>query len=400
MKILLCHNFYQSRGGEAQAVLAEKELLEKKGHDVIFFSRDNKEINKYGFFQKIYLFFNSLFSLKTYREVKKIIEKEKPNIVHIHNVFPLISPSVYYAAKSCGVPVVQTVHNYRFLCPNGLFLNNKSEICEKCKKSNYFHAVIRKCYRNSYVQSFLMAITIFVHRQIGTFEKKTDVFIAPSRFLKKKLVEGGFPENKIVVKPNFIDIENMKKSESEDYILYMGRLSREKGLFTLLKAFKSISQSTLKIMGEGPLRTDMEKFIREEGISNVQFLGFINGKKRFEILGKAKILVIPSECYENMPFVALESFACGVPVVVSNIGGLFELIENEKTGLLFEMGNAIDLRNKIEKLISNRKLLEQMRYNARKCAEEKYSEEIVYKKIIEVYKKLARDNFRKLKENQ
>jgi glycosyltransferase involved in cell wall biosynthesis len=393
MKILICHNFYQSRGGEAETVFRDKKLLEKKGHSVTLFDRDNKEINNYGLIQKIKLFFDIFFSFKTYREIKRIIEQQRPDIAHIHNVFPLISPSVYYALKKMKIPVLQTIHNYRFLCPNGLFLNNKGKICERCKNGNFFHAIVGKCYRDSYLQTFGMAFTLCLHRKLKTFINKIDIFVSPSNFLKKKLIEGRVPKEKIVVKPHFIECEKAKPSyEFDNYVVYLGRLSREKGLFTLVKAFENIGNITLKIIGEGPTRKELERFVIQEGIKNVQFLGFIIGQEKFKILNKAMFMILPSECYENMPYAVLESFARGVPVIASKIGGLKELIEDGVTGFLFEPGNVEDLKQKIVKLLNDRELLLKIRYNVRKVVKEKYSEEIGYKNMIELYQKVITNN--------
>ncbi len=388
MKILICHNYYQNKGGEAQAVLKEKELLESKRHRVILFSKDNKEIDNYTFSQKARLCYETMFSRSTYKKIIKIVREEKPDIVHVHNVFPLISPSVYYALKKMNVPVVQTVHNYRFLCPNGLFLNNGGKICEKCKEGNLFNAVVGKCYRNSYLQTSGMAATLYLHRKLRTFMNKIDVFIAPSNFLRKKLIEGGIPEKKIVVKSHFVKCEEIKPSyEFDNYAVYMGRLSREKGLFTLLRVWKKIPNFTLKIMGDESIRSELENFVIQKEISNVEFLGFIKGPKRFEILRKAMFMIFPSECFENFPYSIIESFACGVPVIASRIGGMEELIEEGKNGLLLEPGEVKDLDQKIIELLNNRELLLKMRYNARKVVEEYYSEELGYKNIMDVYHK-------------
>jgi len=388
MKILLIHNQYQIRGGEEHNVKQIKELLEEKGHSVILYMLDNLGINSFSLWQRLFLPLRILFSFKSYREVINLIKNRAPDIAHIHNIFPLISPSIYYALKRINVPVVQTVHNYRLLCPNGLFLNNEGKICEKCKRGNFFNAVIGKCYRNSYIQTFGMAFTLYLHRKLKTFTNKIDIFISPSNFLKKKLIEGGIPEEKIVIKPHFTKCKEIKPSyEFDNCAVYMGRLSREKGLFTLLKTWKEITDVTLKIMGNGPIRSELENFVIQKGVTNVEFLGFIKGPKRFEVLKKAMFTVFPSECYESFAYVVIESFACGVPVIASRIGAVAELIEDGITGFLFEPGNANDLSQKISMSIENKELLLKMRHNARKLAEELYSENIGYKNLMKVYQK-------------
>jgi len=388
MKILICHNYYKYRGGESQTVLREKLLLESKGHKVILFTKDNKNIDNYNLIRKIIFFLNVVFSFDTYKTIKEIIRKEKPDIVHIHNVFPLISPSVYYALKSLKVPIIQTVHNYRLLCPNGLFLDNNCKLCERCKNGVFFNAVLHKCYRNSYLQSLGMALTLYIHRNLKAFVNKTDFFISPSNFLRQKLVEGRIPTEKIVVKPHFIECDKIKPSyEFDNYAVYMGRLSPEKGLFNLLKAWKKISGATLRVIGDGIIRGELEEFVVREKIPNIEFLGFVDGTKRFAILEKAMFSVLPSQWYENMPYAALESFACGVPIIASRIGGLGELVTDGVTGLLFEVGNVDDLIRKASKLIDDKQLLLQMRYNTRRHAEELFSEDVAYRNIMDVYNK-------------
>jgi len=391
MRILICHNYYQKKGGEGQSVLKEKELLKSKGHRVILFSKNNQEINNYTFVQKAKLPYEMIFSQSTYKKVIEIVREEKPDIAHIHNVFPLISPSVYYALEKMNIPLVQTVHNYRLLCPNGLFLNNEGEICEKCKRGNFFNAVMGKCYRNNYMQTFGMAFILWLHSKLKTFANKIDVFIAPSNFLKKKLIEGGIPKGKIVVKPHFIKCEKIKPSyEFDSYAVYMGRLSREKGLFTLLRACKGIPGVTLRIMGDGPIRNELENFVIQKEITNVELLGFIGEPKRFEILKKAIFMIFPSECYENFPYAIIESFACGTPVIASRIGAITELVEEGKNGLLFEPGNVEDLRKKILYFIKNPKLIIPMRHYAREIAEKKYNSEVGYRNLMQIYNRLLK----------
>lgn len=393
MKIMICHNYYKNRGGEGQTVLNEKELLESKGHKVILFTRDNKEIDRYNFFQKLKLFFNSIFSFSVYRKIKKTVEQEKPDIAHIHNTVPLISPSIYYALKNMKAPIVQTVHNYRFLCPNGLFLTNEGKICEKCGNGNFLNAVVRKCYRNSYLQTIVMAVTLYLHRQFKTFRKKIDIFISPSNFLKDKLIAGGIPEEKNIVEPHFVKCGEIRPSDIfKNYAIYLGRLSREKGLFALLKTWKGISGIALKVIGDGPIQNELRDFCIREKILNVDFLGFISGRERFEILRKAIFMVVPSECYETMSYAILESFACGVPVIASRIGALSEIIKDGKNGLLFDSSDPDDLAEKINYMCENPDKVIEMGKYARKCAEEKYSPQKHYKRLIEIYEKAIEEN--------
>ncbi len=388
MKILICHNFYQSRGGEAQTVSRERALLEKKGNSVILYTRDSNEISDYSVFRKARLFFTILFSFKTYKALVNIIEQQRPDVAHIHNVFPLISPSVYYALAKHKIPIVQTLHNYRFLCPNGLFLSNKGEICEKCSKGNFFHAIGGKCYRNSYVQSFVISLSLWIHNLLGTF-KKIDVYISPSHFLKNKMQKKGIPEEKILVKNHFVDTDDLIPSKNfENYVVFMGRLTDEKGILALIDALEKIPNCRLKIIGEGPLYLELKDFVERNKLQNIEFLGFIGTEKRYEILKKAMFLVLPSEWYENFPYVLIESLSLGIPAVASRIGGIPEIIDEGMNGLLVQSGNAEELKEKIERLIGNRDLLLSMRINAREKAEKTYGEEQGYRKLIEVYNRV------------
>jgi glycosyltransferase involved in cell wall biosynthesis len=284
------------------------------------------------------------------------------------------------------------LHNYRFLCPNGLFLNNKCEVCEKCKKGNFFYATLGKCYRNSYIQSFILSITLWIHSLLGTF-KKVDVYISPTDFLKSKMVDGGFPVRKIVVVPHFINVNEL--TPSNDYnncAVFMGRIAKEKGIFVLVNAIKEISEICLEIIGNGPLDLELRDFVEKNRINNIEFSGYIGTAKRFDILKKAMFLVFPTECYESFPYVLIESFSLGIPVIASRVGGLHEIIEEGENGLFFKPGNTKELIDKMLILIRNRDLLLSMRIKARERAERKYSEEQGYKKLIKIYNRLLLDN--------
>jgi len=388
LKILLCHNFYQNIGGEDQAFWRQKELLESHGHQVICFTRDNQEIGKYHFFQKAGLAFSAFFSFDTYFKIKKIIRDEKPDIIHTHNIFPLISPSIYYAARYSRVPVIQTLHNYRLMCVNGLFLRNDGSICERCAKGNFFHAVIGQCYRQSYIQSLVMAAVSVYPPVIGTF-RKIDFFISPSEFLKSKMNEHG-ADFKVVCIPNFVgdNAGPLSDASCENTICYFGRLSREKGLATLLKAVKGTA-ARLRIVGEGPLRQELEKIIAAEGLDNVVLTGFKSDRDLKKEIGKALAVVVPSEWYENNPLSVIEAFSSGRPVIGSAIGGIPELIQKGETGLTFEPGNAGDLREKIKSLLNNPALAARMGKTAREYARTHFSPARHYEELMRVYQKAA-----------
>ena len=392
MKILLCHNFYQQTGGEDTAVLALRSLLEEKGHQVIFYTEHSQEVEKFNAFQKIRFFPRTIFSLHSYRRLRQIVARESPEIAHIHNVFPLMSPAVYVALSRSRIPIVQTIHNYRLMCVNGLFLRD-GRICELCKSGNFLSGIRFKCYRNSYTLSTLYAATIGSHRSWGTF-KRIDRFIALSHFAATKMVESGVAdESKISVLENFLPTPLPDYGDSDltnPYIVYMGRLSHEKGIFTLLEALRALTSLRLKVLGTGPLREAMETYIRAHRLPNVEMLGFINGEEKYQILRGALCCVVPSECYENLPYVALESAAVGTPVVASRIGGLPAIISDEETGLLFTHGNSSELREKIESLVDNPELVRRIGQRARQQAETRYTPGSHYEKLMNIYDDVVR----------
>jgi glycosyltransferase involved in cell wall biosynthesis len=394
MHILQIHNFYQTPGGEDRVVNAEKQLLEAKKHIVIQYTRHNDEIKEYGLFKKIRFFAETVYSRKTFKELGKLINEQKPDIVHIHNVFPLISPSVYYCLKQHKIPVVQTLHNYRFLCPTGL-LYTKNTVCERCKQGNTIHCFLNKCYKDSFLLSGLYAFTFWFHRKIKTFQYKIDGFIALTDFTKNKFIEGGFPEEKIEGGGNFLPhIEIKPDYNKENYAVFMGRLSEEKGLMTLLRAFRKTGKIKLKVAGKGDLEEELKKYLSENNMSCVEFLGFVSGEQKLEFLKKAMFSIIPSEWYENFPMSVLESFSAGTPVIASRIGGLTELVENGGNGLLFEPGNEDDLAEKINYLSENPDKALEMGEYARKFVEEKYSPKKHYNRLMEIYKTAIEENGR------
>jgi len=288
LKILLCHNFYQQPGGEQSAVLALQSLLEQKGHDVLLFRQDSFDIDSYHAGQKIAFLPSTIFSHHTYGELLHIVASEKPDIAHVHNVFPLLSPSVYTALYQAGVPIVQTIHNYRFMCINGLFLRN-GQICERCKTGQFLSGFRFRCYRNSYLLSGLYALTIGGHRRWGTFGK-IDHFIALTNFVAAKLLESGLTTaEKISVLGNFLPrplAEYGPPEMREPYIVYIGRLAPEKGILTLLDAIRPLPHVRLKVLGAGPLEDAVNAYIWSHRLHNVDLLGFVEGGERPHLTGR------------------------------------------------------------------------------------------------------------------
>jgi len=388
LKILHVHNYHINKGGEDEYIRILKETFEKNGHEVTIYSKNNSEINGYNIFKILNALLFPIFSIKSYYEVVEIIRKSKPDIVHVHNVFPLLTPSVYWAFKKHNIPIVQTFHNFRLYCLNGLFLRNNGMICEECQKRSLLCGVIHRCYRKSLIKSLILFLTIYINHKIKTF-KKIDLYIAPSLFVRNKILELGMQECNIIHVPHFTNnkLRNVNL-HYKNYAIFIGRLSTEKGILTLIKAFEGILSITLKILGDGPLKDEILEFIKKKKINNIEVLGHIDGHEKEELLYNSKFLIFPSQCYEIFGLSIIESYKCGIPVIASNIGAPKEIVINNVTGLHFKSKDFIDLRNKIEILSNDIPLLNQMRLNAREEAKHKYSDLIGYENISRVYNSL------------
>ncbi len=383
-KILVVHNYYKIPGGEDTVVKNEIELLKENGHEVILYSRHNDEIDKKNIFKKIILPLESIFSIRTYKDIKNIIKREKIDVVHVHNTLQLISPSVYYAAVNSKVPVLQTVHNFRLLCPAGT-LYRENRVCEDCIEKGLSCAIKNRCYRGSLMQSIVMTLNIKFHRIIGTY-KKINGYIALTDFNKQKL-KVSLDEQKIFIKPNFVNQDNIKKEveiEKRDGFLYVGRIDKLKGIQVLLKAWKDIKDEKLYIVGTGPYEEDAKKYVDNNSMNNVVFLGFKNKKDVMDIIEKSKALIIPSQWYEGFPMTIVESFHQGTPVIGSDIGNIPLVVNHQYNGLIFQPSSSEDLRAKVNEL-KDKELLKKLAINARKDYEEKYSDSPNYKRLKEIY---------------
>lgn len=387
MKILIIHNEYQQRGGEFQAVKDHITLLKSQGHQVIEYIKDSRQINSYSRRQFVNFLPNSIYSYSSYKEIKKIVQNENPDIAHIHNVFPLISPSVYKALHSGLIPIIQTVHNFRFLCPNGLFFVNQ-KICELCKYGNTSYSVLKKCFRESYGLSSIYALSIGGNRLTKTFNL-INQFIVLTEFSAQKLVESRLTTgNKISVLGNFIasPLPNIGiEGSREEYVVYIGRLSPEKGVRLLFQAGKLLKSTKILVIGTGPEMSVLQDMKVEDSLSNIKLLGHITGEDKWDYIRKASAVIIPSICYETFSITSIEAMSVGTPVVASRLGSLPYVIEDGKTGLLFEPGNHKDLAYKISQLISKPELVNELGINGRRAVEEKFSEVPYYKKLIHIY---------------
>ena len=384
MKILQCHNFYQQPGGEDQVFHDEAHLLRGHGHDVIQFTRSNDAIREMSSWQ---LALRTVWNRQTSAELRRLIRKERPAIVHYTNTFPLISPAAYYAARKEGVKVVQSLHNYRLLCPNAQFLRDGSP-CELCLgKAVPLPAVRYACYRNDRRATAVVAGMLSFHRAVGTWSRAVDVYFALTEFGKQKFIQGGLSAEKIIVKPNFISVDPGVGDGSGGYALFAGRLAPEKGIETLLDSWcQNKLEMPLWIVGDGPLADR----VREAASQNprIRWLGFQTSDRVLEIVGSASVLLIPSLWYEGLPKILVEAFSKGTPVIGSNLGAMAELIDHGRTGLLFAPGDSAALGTAIKQLISDAASLGSMRLAARQEFEQKFTAEANYKILMSAYRRV------------
>ncbi|MFC6978701.1 glycosyltransferase family 4 protein [Microbulbifer taiwanensis] len=323
-----------------------------------------------------------VYSRKSSQAIESEIRRFSPDLVHVHNYFPLISPAVFYVCKYLGVPVVHTLHNYRAICPTATFFH-KGRIEERSLKESSWWTASKKVYRESYIGSFIVATMVEAHKYLGTWQNKVDRFIALTDFSRKKYIDAGWPESKISIKPNFIEdpfTDRKVFRKTDAYGVFVGRLSEEKGVNVLIDAWKNIN-FPLKIIGEGPL----ESIVSNKSADSLEFLGRQDRRSTLDFMRNADFIIVPSLCYETFGVVIIESFACGTPVIASRLGSFETMIEDGVTGLLFEPGSSESLIEKVQWMMHNRNLVFEMGLRARHEYLEKYTPENNYKITMGVY---------------
>ena len=401
--------FYFIKGGAERYFFELKDVLEAAGHRVIPFSMkhpsnfptpyskyfvEHIDFNPSSRKEKIFTGFRSpgriLYSMQARNRLRRLIRAEKPDIAHLHMIDHQISPSILSLLKRQGIPVVQTIHTYKHVCPSYRLYNmEKGEICEKCLDGAYYHAFSEKCHKASYFATSLLIMEMYFHKWLKTYQKYLDLYLVPSRFMGEKLKEGGVDPAKIKHLFYTIRLDDYPPHfDSDGYFLYYGRLSEEKGLITLLKAMEGVKQSRLKIAGEGPQRLALEEFVKRQGMDRVEFVGTLGGDDLKAMVSGAQFVVVPSEWYENSPLVIYESFAMGKPVIGARIGGISELIEHGVDGFLFEAGNSHELQKWINHLLEHKKSLPKMGRAARKKAEKEFDFKAHCKQVLDIYASL------------
>lgn len=381
MKVLLCHTYYQQRGGEDQSFDSEAALLESSGHDVVRYARHNDEISK---LSKIASTLKTIWNRQTYGEVRSIIQRFRPEVMHCTNTFPLLSPSIYYAAKSEGVPVVQSLRNYRQLCPVAV-MTRDGKLCEDCLGQSFAWSGVRHaCYRGSRAATAVVAGMSTLHGMLGTWSRMVTRYFALSKFAKEKFVQAGWDAAKIAVKPNFVHPDPGMGIGQGNYAVFVGRLSPEKGIQTLIDAWSDNRISIpLKIIGDGPL----EEKVRQAAAENpkIQRLGSLGWAEALETIGNAKCLVMPSVWYETFGRTIIEAFAKGTPVIASNLGAMVELIDEGRTGFLFAPGDAHDLVKQVERLLGDEAARQDMRSEVRREFEQRYTASQNLEALLAIY---------------
>ena len=382
MKILVVHNAYQQPGGEDRVVADEMRMLQDAGHTVVEYGAHNDDVVQ---LTQLRLAARAVWSQSSYDALARVIESNRPDVMHVHNTLPLISPSAYYAASRRGVAVVQTLHNFRLLCPNALLFRDGAT-CEECLGHSVpWPALQHGCYRGSRAATGAIVAMLSVHRAAGTFARKVDAYIAPSEFVRLKYVENGFPEKRVLVKPHVVYPDCGIGNGSGGYALFVGRLSAEKGLTTLLAAWRQLRRDIpLLIVGDGPLAPLVIEAAREEGII---WLGRRPAEQVHDLLARARCLVLPSECYETVGRVAAEAYAAGTPVIAANGGSMREMVTHERTGLLFEQGSADDLVRQVRLILRQPALLREMRLHARAEFEARYDAAANTRQLLTVYRR-------------
>ncbi len=379
--IVVVHNFYQQAGGEDQVFADETSLLESHGHTVIRHTVHNDAVDQTS---RLSLAARTIWNCDAHAELHDVVRKSQAAIIHFHNTFPLLSPAVYDAARSAGAAVVQTLHNYRLMCPSAIFFRD-NHICEDCLgKAVPWPAVIHKCYRGSAAASAVAATMLTVHRARGTYKHDIDAYIALTEFARGKFVEAGLPPEKIIVKPNFVSPDPGAGSGGGAYALFVGRLSESKGIATLLAAWKKIKPDIkLKILGDGELAEPVRDAAAVD--PRIEYLGRRPLAEVYEIMGNAAALIFPSVWYEGLPKTIIESFAKGTPVIASNLGSIAELITEGQTGSLFTAGDSAALAATVSGTFADQSRLHEMRIMARAKYESRYTAEQNYRTLMHIY---------------
>ena len=392
-KILMLHNSYQYIGGEDSSTTAEIEVLRQAGHKVLLIEENNNRIKQFSPLNKLQLFFSAAWNDQKYQEMRSLLQELSPDLFHVQNFFPLFSPSIHAAAKSLNIPTIQHLRNFRLGCLNG-YLFRENMVCETCVGKNPWPGLINRCYRNSLPESLGVWNMITHNRWRKTWHQDVNAFIAPSHFAAQKLVEIGIPSDRLYVKPNVtpdpLINESITPFPQIPTFLFIGRLSSEKGIMTLLKAWKKLAQSDwkLQIVGDGQQKKELEIYANEHSLTNVKFKGYQPKNIIIELIKKSTTVVVPSQWYETFGRVVIEAFACGRSALVSKIGALSELVTEGETGFLINPTHIDAWVERLEWYGKNNLDISQMSHKCRQIYLKKYTPEINYQQLINIYNRV------------
>lgn len=362
-------------------------MLERAGQQVVTYRRSNWDVASYTGLQQINLAARTVWASDSRRDFLRLLRAEKPSVVHVHNTFVMISPSIYSACHEEGVPVVQTLHNYRLLCPAATFFRDGT-VCEECLAGSLWHGVEHACYKGSRAATAVTTVMLAFHRLRDTWNREISFFVALSEFSRNKFVEGGLPKERIFVKPNFVHPDPYTRTDGGEYALFVGRLSPEKRVSTLLAAWKRLRIPVpILVIGGGPDRPQLEAQATADGLTNVRFQGQLPREQTLAAINNARFLVFSSEWYENFPVTIAESFACRTPVICSRMGAMQEIVTDGHTGLHFTPGDADDLAQKVEWAWSHPDEVRAMGVAARQEYESRYTAEKNYPMLMEIYQR-------------
>ncbi len=381
MKVLLVHNSYQHPGGEDQVFAQEADLLRSHGHEVLLYQASNDQVKGTN---PLVLLGRTIWNSKAYTDLRALMKQHRPDLVHVHNAFPVISPAAYHAAQDEQVPIIKTLHNYRMLCPSAT-LYRDGHVCEDCLGKHLpYPGVMHACYRGSRLATAAVAAMMATHHVKRTWSESVDGYIALTDFARDKFIAGGFPPEKLFVKPNYVQTDPGAGQGNGGYALFVGRLAPEKGIQTMLDAWQQLGDALpLQIAGDGPLAPEVEQAAREN--TNVTWLKWQPRSVILERMKNASVLILPSEWYEGFPMIIAEAFAVGLPVIASDLGSMHSIVDSARTGLHFEAGNANSLAEAVGWFLSHPGESACMRIQARKEYEQKYTAAVNYTQLMEIY---------------
>lgn len=409
MRILMCNTFYYLRGGSERCTFDLTDLLEAHGHAVIPFAMHHPQNRpspyadyfvshvdfptllreSKGIGTNLQVAERTIYSREAKQKIAALIDATKPDVAHVHGIAHEISPSIFSALRAANVPIVQTLHDYKVVCPNTNFVS-QGQVCEACKGGHFYQVMRRRCKRDSLAASVLAGIEAYVHSAMGIYGRNVNTFIAPSRFLRDKVVEHGI-RNRVEFLPNFLHVDSFTPCDTaDDYFVFAGRLVAVKGVQTLLQAMRMVNGGKLYIAGTGELEAELRQYIAEHKLDHVHLLGHLGKTELTELVQRATATIVPSEWYENCPMSVLESFACGTPVIGARIGGIPELVQEERSGYLFTPGDADELAQTMQKLLDQPTSAVQMGRQAREQVERDHSPATHYAQTMAIYQQLSK----------